>query len=98
MSREHYDNEVKVPDITNMTLEDAKKLLSSRNLRLGPQTEVYSDAAPGTVVQAGKKGLKIACGGETVLEILELQPDGKKRMAASAFLQGRPIPEGSSLL
>ncbi len=57
-----------------------------------------TSAAPGTVVQAGKKGLKIACGGETVLEILELQPDGKKRMAASAFLQGRPIPEGSSLL
>lgn len=55
-------------------------------------------AAPGTVVQADKKGLKIACGGETVLEILELQPDGKKRMAASAFLQGRPVPEGSSLL
>ena len=57
-----------------------------------------TSAAPGTVVQADKKGLKIACGGETVLEILELQPDGKKRMAASAFLQGRPIPEGSSLL
>lgn len=55
-------------------------------------------AAPGTVVQADKKGLKIACGGETVLEILELQPDGKKRMAASAFLQGRPVPEGSNLL
>lgn len=57
-----------------------------------------TSAAPGTVVQADKKGLKIACGGETVLEIRELQPDGKKRMAASAFLQGHPIPEGSSLL
>lgn len=56
-----------------------------------------TSAAPGTVVQADKKGLKIACGGETVLEILELQPDGKKRMAAAAFLQGRPIPEGSRL-
>ena len=51
--------------------------------------------APGTVVQADKKGLKIACGEGTVLEILELQPDGKKRMAANAFLLGRPIPEGS---
>ena len=29
VSRERSDNEVKVPDITNMTLEDAKKLLSS---------------------------------------------------------------------
>ncbi len=57
-----------------------------------------TSAAPGTVIQADKRGLKIACGGETVLEIRELQPDGKKRMAAAAFLQGRPIPEGSSLL
>lgn len=54
--------------------------------------------APGTVVQADKKGLKIACGEGSVLEICELQPDGKKRMAASAFLLGRPIPEGSSVL
>lgn len=53
---------------------------------------------PGTVVQADKKGLKIACGGGTVLEICQLQPDGKKRMPAGAFLQGRPIPEGSSVL
>lgn len=53
---------------------------------------------PGTVVQADKKGLKIACGDGSVLEICELQPDGKKRMAASAFLLGRPIPEGSSVL
>ncbi len=52
---------------------------------------------PGTVVKADKKGLKIACGAGTVLEICELQPDGKKRMAASAFLMGRPIPEGSNV-
>lgn len=55
------------------------------------------NARPGTVVKADKKGLKIACGGGTVLEICELQPDGKKRMAANAFLLGRPIPEGSIL-
>lgn len=54
-------------------------------------------AEPGTVVKADKKGLKIACGGGTVLEICELQPDGKKRMASNAFLLGRPIPEGSSV-
>ena len=54
-------------------------------------------AEPGTVVKAGKKGLKIACGEGSVLEICELQPDGKKRMPANAFLQGKPIPEGSSV-
>lgn len=51
----------------------------------------------GTVLQGDKKGLKIACGGGDVLEVLELQPDGKKAMAASAFLLGHPVPPGSIL-
>lgn len=46
---------------------------------------------PGTILQADKKGLKIACGGGTVLELVTIQPDGKKAMAATAFLQGHPI-------
>ena len=59
--------------------------------------EEQTGAEAGTVVKADKKGLKIACGSGTVLEICELQPDGKKRMPANAFLLGRPIPEGSSV-
>lgn len=56
-----------------------------------------TDKAPGTVLQADKKGLKIACGDGGVLEILMLQPDGKKTMAASAFLLGHPVPPGTIL-
>lgn len=47
--------------------------------------------APGSVVQADKRALKLACGEGTVLELLELQPDGKKPMSATAFLQGHPL-------
>lgn len=50
-----------------------------------------SGKEPGAFVQADKKGMKVACGNGEVLEILELQPDGKKRMAATAFLLGHPI-------
>ena len=50
---------------------------------------------PGTVLQADKKGLRVACGDSGVLEILELQPDGKKTMAAAAFLMGHPIQAGT---
>lgn len=50
-----------------------------------------TDKTPGTVIKADKTGLKIACGEGTVLAIDELQPDGKKRMTAAAFLQGHPI-------
>lgn len=54
-----------------------------------------TDQAPGTVLQADKKGLRIACGGGGVLELLELQPDGKKAMSAAAFLMGHPIKTGT---
>lgn len=46
---------------------------------------------PGALVQADKKGLKIACGDSKVLELITIQPDGKKAMAATAFLMGHPI-------
>lgn len=46
---------------------------------------------PGTILQADKNGLKLACGHGTVLQLGELQPDGKKRMTATAFLAGHPI-------
>ena len=53
-----------------------------------------TDQQPGTVLQADKKGLRVACGNGSVLEILELQPDGKKAMAAAAFLMGHPVQTG----
>ena len=54
-----------------------------------------TDQPSGTVLQADKKGLRAACGDGRVLEILELQPDGKKVMAATAFLMGHPIRTGT---
>lgn len=65
-------------------------------LRTGLSGETTSQA-PGTVLQADKKGLRVACGDGKVLDVLELQPDGKKAMAASAFLLGHPIPGGTVL-
>ena len=48
--------------------------------------------APGSVLAADKKGLKIACGEGTVLRIDTLQAAGGKRMAAADYLRGHPIP------
>ncbi len=52
-----------------------------------------SDAAPGTLLQADKRGLLIATG-EGLLRINEVQLEGSKRMAADAFLRGRPLEKG----
>lgn len=48
-------------------------------------------AASGTILEAGKDGIKVACGGGTVLRIDELQSDGGKRMQSADYLRGHPI-------
>lgn len=54
-------------------------------------SDTRTDYAPGTVVNAGKTGIEVACaGGETVL-ITELQAPGKKRMRAEDFLRGNRL-------
>lgn len=64
----------------------------------GARVKVYrtavgeeTDKRPGTVVEANKKGIAVACGDGKVLRILELQPEGGKRMEAAAYLAGHPI-------
>lgn len=54
--------------------------------------EETTGKAPGSVIAADKKGLKLACGGGTVLQINELQADGGKRLKAADYLRGHPIP------
>ncbi len=48
----------------------------------------------GTVI-GNTDALKIACGGGTSIEILELQPEGSKLMTAKQMLCGRPIAIGT---
>ena len=50
-----------------------------------------TDAAAGKIIAANKKGITFACGDGHSLRILELQAEGGKRMAASAYLAGHPV-------
>ena len=51
-------------------------------------------ASGGTVVEAGRD-LAVAAGDGTVLQLLQLQPEGKRAMAAREFLAGHKVPPGS---
>ena len=53
-------------------------------------TEKKSEKAPGTPVALTKRALEVACG-DGVLEVLELQADGGKRMRAPDYFRGHPI-------
>jgi methionyl-tRNA formyltransferase len=51
---------------------------------------------PGTLLPQKKK-LLVACGNNTALELLEIQIEGRKRMAAEAFLNGQRLNENETL-
>lgn len=74
------------------------KLPNGKSLKIWGSrlTEKKSEAAAGTVVEAGKHSFFVACG-SGVLEITDVQPESKKRMAAQVFLNGRGVAEGDIL-
>lgn len=74
------------------------KLSNGKSLKIWGSrlTEKKSEAVAGTVVEAGKHSFFVACG-SGVLEITEVQPESKKRMAAQVFLNGRGVAEGDIL-
>ena len=58
------------------------------------QTVLVSETTgktPGTPIELNKKGLRMACGGGTVIEIRQLQAEGGKRMAAPDYFRGHPL-------
>ncbi len=54
-------------------------------------TERTTRLEPGKIVSAGKNGIEVACGGGKTLLLTEIQPAGKKRMSAGAYLLGHPL-------
>ncbi len=72
--------------------------VKDKRLRLF-QPEVFykkSDARPGTLLRADKRGLLIACGKNCLL-IKEVQPEGRRRMSIEAFVCGHPPTPGTLL-
>jgi methionyl-tRNA formyltransferase len=55
-------------------------------------------APPGTIlVQPDLSRLSVVAGGGSIVDILELQPAGKKRMTAAEFVRGRRPQPGDRL-
>ncbi|HLL74265.1 MAG TPA: methionyl-tRNA formyltransferase [Pyrinomonadaceae bacterium] len=53
--------------------------------------------APGVIVSARGDDLVVACGGDTALRLVEVQPEGKRRMSARDFLNGARARRGERL-
>ena len=53
-------------------------------------------AQPGEILIEGQR-LLVGCAASTVIELLEVQPEGRNRMTAAEFLRGNPIHAGAKL-
>jgi methionyl-tRNA formyltransferase len=60
-----------------------------------PRDEVAT--AAGTLVSARGDELVVACGGETTLKLIEVQPEGKQHMCARDFINGSHAQAGEKL-
>ncbi|MCD8339059.1 MAG: methionyl-tRNA formyltransferase [Burkholderiales bacterium] len=56
-----------------------------------------TDKAPGTILQANKDGIDVACGQNTVIRLEELQKPGGKKLKARDFLNGYSMKAGDIL-
>ncbi|HEY6908145.1 MAG TPA: methionyl-tRNA formyltransferase [Myxococcales bacterium] len=62
-------------------------------LKIHAARPVTGAGTPGELLD----GARVACGGGTAWELLEVQPEGKKRMPASAWLSGARLKTGDRL-
>jgi methionyl-tRNA formyltransferase len=74
----------------------AEAIVAGERLRLHGAVALPErhDAAPGTLLRAGRDGLDVACG-EGALRIRVLQREGGKAISAADYLNGRPDLRGA---
>ena len=64
----------------------------------GPKPAKSNEAKPsGQIIEARGDSLRIGCGEDTVLEVLELQSEGGRRMTTRDFLNGSRLNAGEKL-
>ena len=68
--------------------------ISGHVLKIHSAREHPSSGTPGTVLQADANALIVACGTGS-LNLLNVQLEGRKRLAADEFLRGFPLDQGA---
>jgi methionyl-tRNA formyltransferase len=83
---------------TSFNWHDRKLLLKVHKAKALQETErAATDAKPGQVLDQGPGRLIVAAGDGSQLELLEIQPEGKRAMTAQEFCRGYPLPPGEQL-
>jgi methionyl-tRNA formyltransferase len=71
--------------------------LSGRGLKIHSAVAIAGEGLHPGAARATAEGLLVGCGDGTTLLLREVQVEGKRRVTASEFLKGHPLPEGAVL-
>lgn len=72
--------------------------LAGRDLKvLRARAAGRAEGVPGTVMAVDEGGLVVACGGGTLLRLLDVQPESRRPMPATAFAAGARVAPGARL-
>lgn len=69
----------------------ASTAFGGKKLKIHRSRIAEGSGTPGQILSG--RGFLVACGGNTALELLEVQPEGGKRMSGTDFLRGHPAKE-----
>ena len=78
--------------MASTTIDGARSLIHRTRV-----SDVRTDARPGTIIEAAGDVLAVAAGDGAVLQILEIQPEGRRTMSVREYLSGRKLTPGTSL-
>jgi len=78
--------------MASTTIDGARSLIHRTRV-----SDVRTDARPGTIIEAAGDVLGVAAGDGVVLQILEIQPEGRRTMSVREYLSGRKLTPGTSL-
>ena len=78
------------------TVLDGKRYLIHRTAVVAPPSDgAFAAGPPGAVLDARRDNLLVAAGGDHAVAIRELQPEGRARLSARAFLAGHRWQPGA---
>lgn len=88
------------------TLHDGRRLIIAEAEVVDERVETVSGAVneadqivePGEIVEASGKGLVVACGAQTRLRLVAVQPEGKRHMSARDWMNGARVVTGERLV
>lgn len=75
------------------TISDGKGL----KILEGYATDKNYQSKPGEIVEVNKKSFVVCCGDNTFLEVLSIQPEGKRVMSVEDYLKGNKIEKNTLL-